>query len=382
MELPTLTRLMLALVASALPTLAHAGSACSPRLEGVREAVSNLPASTDFRVHDQLSVEFDQALEREDSDPADCVARVERMEAVLRRHGASPTPAGGPAPAVAVPSRAPPRATPTMAGARDVRALDAYIAATKKTQVQLVAYFGGRSMPLPPAVQEFQAAADESVSLAQEVRDQVVVIEPEVIVNDRMDQLHAQLEDAFMALEDAALKAERFYKMMEDSYEGSDAEFQQALAGNDSASNERRAALVEIDRLRDLIALELDTGDYSHRLPGYKEASLKLSRRQRAEMWVIDQACEEAERLAHGKLAVDFSKGLRASAALTEGIQSCAAKRTPLAERHEREIADLERRYTRTVPKQAAKPQKITPVSAPPTSQAAADEDLLAPLVR
>lgn len=366
------------LVACAAASAADAASPCSPRLAHIREAVGDLPHDTDYRVHDDLAEEFDLALEQEDANPAGCLAHVEKMEAVLRRNGVGTPPAAA--------ASAPPKRPPVVraGAARDVSAIDSFIAATRATQTQMTSFFAGAGMSPPAAAQQFQAEAQSSIALAEDLRNQIVVIEPEVIVNDLMDQLHAQLEDAFMAMEEAALRAERYFAQTEDivAQGGSNADFKRAFESHLTAWKQRNQALAEVNRLRDRLALEMDSGDYSHRLPGYKEAFLALERKHRAEIRPIDDKCDEMGEQAQIKTGADFLNGDRASTALFEAGKRCDALRKPVVERHERELADLERRYSRKVPQQATRPERITPISAPPPPSAPPGvDDLLTPLV-
>lgn len=368
-----MTRLSL-LAAGALvlisPQIAWAG--CEARLAKAANAVGLMPAEVDYRVNDQLNEYYSEAEALVGSDEAACLALVVRMEDLIRRNGgriadeappsgrasagvgaqAEPSPAAGvisvssPTPfSQTLPSRL--ASVPAQQRA-EVAALSDYINTARGLGMRVIQQ---ATTSAPTDANVIIRAANEAIEAAEGAQ--------QVLINERGDQLHAELEDAFRSFEEAR-----------DSLQNRINQSGSATAAE--RANLRRATgqLASVRaRLNRWLLDRLGEG----RAPGYAAAFLALEARQQQEERTLTAQCDARFEAAHAQLAQNYLGGDRHSNALDQAIAACQSISIPVRKRHQSEMDELEAHFAITDGGQPSRSRR---------PRAQAEEDYLAPLVR
>lgn len=362
-----------------------ASAQCEQRLERAVAAIGTLPDGVDGRVHDQIVDLHDAA----GGNDGRCVeAGVARMEEVLRRNGTRiegdvASAGAGAATSGASGAGYTPgliQVTPPTPFALRLPTLLAALAPQRRAEVEAISEYVGAVRGL--GVRMAQTAAPSSPAQANEIAQTAnTTIEAaesfqEVLVNQRGDQLHAQLEDAFRNFEEAQQTWEDHLNR---------------LGSENSVERLRliqaRSRLRSVhDRMNKWLLDELGEG----RAPGYAAAFAALEARHQQENRAIDAQCDARNETAQVQLARDYLAGDRNSTAITDAISDCEAISIPVRRRQLKEWDELEIRFAVTpgvveeVTEDESRPRTRTRRAPPqPTAPSPSEpaDDLLAPLV-
>lgn len=199
-------------------TAVDARAQCAARLERANHNARDMPENTPYQVHDELSDQSLLAEEVKDSNPAECLKAVARMEALMRRHGKGIVETSGAPAATGVAARPetldalfpPTPLSRRLAQMRistggqtraDALALNEYANASRALGF---AIYSGTIESNAAAAAEAVSVTDRSVAAAEATQETMIMI------NQEGDVLHAQLEDAFRELEAAQRAQDRF----------------------------------------------------------------------------------------------------------------------------------------------------------------------------
>ncbi len=376
-----------ALCVLAVLTAVDARAQCAARLERANHNARDMPENTPSEVHDQLSDQSLLADETKDSNPAECLKAVVRMEALMRRHGkAIVEESGMPAAVAAARPRTldelfPPTPlsrrlaqmrVPTGGQTRaDALALNEYANASRALGF---AIYSGTIESNAAAAAEAVSVTDRAVAAAEATQETMIMI------NQEGDMLHAQLEDAFRELETAQRAQDRFAQKY--------GELATSL-GKEPGSNPlkrleaaKRNLKNATDRLNKWIERNLEEGF----APGYLGAMRVLEARYKPKFEKIEEQCEKMRQAAFDKFAQAALTGKKTTA-LEDAGKACSQMEKPLKEQSQREEDEIHKKYK--LPEKpdddllaplTPEPKGAGKEAAPAKAPEASDDDLLAPL--
>ncbi|OSZ70313.1 hypothetical protein CAP40_05730 [Sphingomonas sp. IBVSS2] len=375
-----------ALCVLAVLTAVDARAQCAARLERANHNARDMPENTPSEVHDQLSDQSLLADETKDSNPAECLKAVVRMEALMRRHGkAIVEESGMPAAVAAARPRTldelfPPTPlsrrlaqmrVPTGGQTRaDALALNEYANASRALGF---AIYSGTIESNAAAAAEAVSVTDRAVAAAEATQETMIMI------NQEGDMLHAQLEDAFRELETAQRAQDRFAQKYGELAPLSQDPVANPLKRLEAAKRNLKNAT---DRLNKWIERNLEEGF----APGYLGAMRVLEARYKPKFEKIEEQCEKMRQAAFDKFAQAALTGKKTTA-LEDAGKACSQMEKPLKEQSQREEDEIHKKYK--LPEKpdddllaplTPEPKGAGKEAAPAKAPEASDDDLLAPL--
>ncbi|MBN8812194.1 MULTISPECIES: hypothetical protein [unclassified Sphingomonas] len=368
-------------------TAVDARAQCAARLERANHNARDMPENTPYQVHDELSDQSLLAEEVKDSNPAECLKAVARMEALMRRHGKGIVETSGAPAATGVAARPetldalfpPTPLSRRLAQMRistggqtraDALALNEYANASRALGF---AIYSGTIESNAAAAAEAVSVTDRSVAAAEATQETMIMI------NQEGDVLHAQLEDAFRELEAAQRAQDRFAQKY--------GEFATSLGKEQGTNPLKRLEAAKrnlknaTDRLNKWIERNLEEGF----APGYLGAMRVLEARYKPKFEQIERQCEKMRQDAFQKFAQAALTG-RKTTAIEDAGKACSQMERPLKAQSQREEDEIHKKYK--LPEKADD-DLLTPLTVEPkgpgkgTAPAKAPEapdDLLTPL--